>query len=301
MEWRSILASVVPTPPEFRQWMAAADARAVLRCSESDLDDLRRSGIATEDSKFDRFDIWNAGLYSETGNSKPELEMKLSGRLLELPGRDWVSPVTFRVLVEAACPRGVECDGLHWSPPAITGVVWQEHDVMPGRARWAGLVGRTGARATVHAPVAVSTWHAVLRDYRFHLMPVALATSTLATRRRRVGGCTALSMLLAEELADQGLQTRLREGFLVAGYVPRAHTWAEILDIDGAWKPLDISMAALARMFFTQEYAQFCLGSMLSRLVPVDFGATSFVRHLCHDQSSNLGPRVTMRYAQSLG
>jgi hypothetical protein len=296
MDWSSVLAHIVPTPPEFRQWVTADDVRTVLRCSEPDLDDLRRSGAATLNGAFDRFDIWNAGFYSGSRNSKPELEMQLSGRLLELPGRDWISPVTFRVLVESACPRGGECDGSHWSAPAITGITWEEHDVMPGRARWAGRVHRVGARATVHAPRAVSTWHAMLRDYRYHCVPAALATSTQATRHRRVGGCTALSLVLAEELAVHGLQARMREGFLVAGFAPRVHTWAELLDSDGAWKPLDISMASLARTFFTQEYARFCFGSMLNRLVPVDIGATAFVRHQCRDGSRNLQARVTMRY-----
>jgi hypothetical protein len=296
MDWRSVVANVVPTPAEHRQWVPAGKAQAVLRCSTADIEDLSRSGLATRNGSFDRFDVWNVGLYSGTGNSRPELEMELSRRLLDLPGRDWVSPTDYRVLVEADCPRGGACGDRQWSAPSIIGVTWSEHAVVDGRAHWVGRLRRTGARGIVRAPTVERSWNGIIQNYRFHLTPMALATSTNDTRRRRVGGCTALSLLLTEELTRQGLRARLRQGYLVAGFVARVHSWAEVHDTDGEWKPLDVSMAVLARRFFTSEYARFCRGSTLNRLVPIEVDGDLSVAHRCRDRTGEVRPRVTFRH-----
>jgi hypothetical protein len=280
MDWVPVLARVVVTPPGYRHPADAAYAQSILRCGKADVDMLFAACDEVLDSPLDRFDIWNTGLYSGSRRSRPELEMSYFRRFA-LRGGDWVAPIRHRVAFEAVCPRGDRCDSDTWPRPDIPGGTWHSSVLEQGRARWAGEVRRRGTTATVSSKLIAEIWRASLERYRFHFTCPALANAIPQTRRRGVGDCTALSLTLAAELGEHGLQARVRSGFLWGGTMGRVHQWVEVADSDAQWKVLDLSMALLADDFAMENYADFCFGSLSNRVIIAGDGDRTSVLHPC--------------------
>ncbi|NED99841.1 transglutaminase-like domain-containing protein [Phytoactinopolyspora halotolerans] len=278
MNWPPILDRVVRTPREYFCPIGPEKAREILSCSPADIRDLGHV-YGADRTRFDAFDVWNIGLNSGSGRSTPERELRYLGHLLA--STDWLDAVEYRLALEAGCPRGPACTSHDWRRPRLVGTSWSDPSYLPGRVRWAATTRRQGMHSRIRLQPILHAWRHTLASYRFHYTHPGLAADTAATRARRVGNCTGLSAVLAEDLNSRGVTARTRCGFLWGGLVGLAHEWVEARDADGRWKPLDPSMAALAATFFSPEYQRFCCGSMLNRLIPVASGHTATVQHWC--------------------
>ncbi|WP_304450697.1 hypothetical protein [Nocardiopsis sp. YSL2] len=293
-DWARALEHVSPTPDGYQEWVDADYARELLRCSDEEITRLRSSGIQTRGDGFELSDLWNVGLYSGTGASRPELEMVFFG-LVVSPRRDWIVPTEYSITLEAACPSEGDCVSDRWESPQLLGARWHEGKSTTGRVRWTGEITVSGRRDIVHDSQAQEVWAEFVNGNSFHYLFMRREQTPELTRTRRVGDCTALSAALSEKLAGHGLSSRTRDGFLFSGREARIHRWVEFEEDNGDWKPLDPSMAVLAPRFFTTEYAEFCKGSLLNRLVRIAPEDTFHVHHWCAEHRMDLIPAVALR------
>lgn len=280
MNWAPVLARVELTPPGYRQLVGAAYAKSILRCSQSDLDALVATCGEAPGSRLDAFDVWNIGLYSRSRRSRPELEMSYFWRTVLKRG-DWLEPIRHQVTFLAACPRGAACDSDSWSYPDVHGITWLDCVLRQGEAQWAGEVEQPGTTAIISSGLIARVWHASLERYRYHYTYPALAAVVQETQRRKVGDCTALSVMLVAELLDRGFRARVRSGFLLGGMAGRIHQWAEVADYDGHWKALDLSMALIGEIFSMKDYIDFCFGSISNRVISAGESGKTAVSHRC--------------------
>lgn len=292
MDWHKAFTHVVTTPPDHRQWIAPERALEILRCATPDLEALIQAGMPSRGGQVELFDVLNAGLYSGSQQSQPELELALLKRVLRAPVESWVAPVHHRVRAEASCPYGGGCDPTStWSDPDLVDTTWTGRERGPGFARWEGEIYAHGTRTAIADPAIRAAWDEMLASYRYQYTPPGLRTAE-AARERRVGDCAALSRLLTARLRARGRTAQVRQGFLLAGRIASTHQWAEVRDVDGALKPLDVSMAMLAPDFLTPQYAEFCLGSTMNRLLPAAAESTVAVRHECHGETARVVPQL---------
>ncbi|MBX7269051.1 hypothetical protein KIF24_25500 [Micromonospora sp. Llam7] len=275
------LGVVVPTPPEHRTWIPEVEALDTLRCTGEELEQLVAAGLVRDGGRYENYDVWNLGLLSGSGRSRPEREMVFFARVLKSFGADWVSRRRYEITGWAECPRAEDCPSRDWVAPALPDVVWEQEQIQPGRAEWRGQVVSSGMHATVRDPRVRDAWNHLLEQYRFHFTPASLSPDMASTLRRRVGDCEALCRVLLRDLLDLGIPTELEPGYIFGGARLRRHAWLRFADSDGQSKVLDPSMALLAEMFFTPEYKEFCFGSSINRVIRRDSGKEAFVTHPC--------------------
>lgn len=261
------LSVLVPTPPEYRVWIDGTRALKILRCSPEELEQLAHAGLPCEEGRFDKYDVWNLGLHSGSGRSRPELEMIFFGKGMPSSRAKWVSTHRYAVTASAQCPRGDDCPSSEWAVPALPDARWTGEDIRTGRAQWRGEVELSGRHATVLDLRVQDAWNDVITRYTFQFTPKRLAFEVDRTKVRKVGDCDALCRVLLRELLDLGISTELQPGYILGGERLRRHSWLTITDTDGRSKVLDPSMALLADMFFTPEYKAFCYGSVLNRVI----------------------------------
>jgi hypothetical protein len=194
----------------------------------------------------------------------------------------WIGSKRFRFTIEARCPQGPACASTEWLRPEILGARRIETVADRGRFLVTAEIEQAGRLGTISASEVRDAWRSVIAQYRFHYTYPKLAGSVTATRRRKVGDCVSLSRILAEQLLGLGFQARVSHGYIWSGVAARPHGWVEVVDEDENWKALDISMATLAADFFTPDYANFCFGSLLNRIIRVSDGRSAFV-HSCGD------------------
>ncbi|MGW9447092.1 hypothetical protein, partial [Bacillus mobilis] len=187
-DWTASLRHVSPTPDGYQDWVGADYARSLLRCSEEEVSRLGASGIQTREGRFDRSDLWNAGLYSGSGTSRPELEMKFFGAAVS-PRRDWTEPTGYRISLVAACPCGGDCTGNGWEPPRIPAARWHTSRTAAGEARWEGEVVLVGHRAAIRGVTARQAWRKFVDGHSFHFLFMREEQGPELTRARRVGDC----------------------------------------------------------------------------------------------------------------
>lgn len=289
MDWGRILEQVVRTPDKYYLPIDNAKAASVLGCSTDELGILWQAYDSPR-SRFDVFDVWNIGLFSGTGKSKPEQEIRYLSHLYERT--DWLEPVEYKIALDVTCPRGIRCTSSNWQRPDIPDAEWTDAAVDSGSARWAATVHRQGTNAEITDRTILDIWRTTIDKYRFHYTHPSIAGSAEATRARAVGNCTGLTIALAQLLDEADLQARTRCGFLWGGVVGLSHEWVEVRDTDGSWKVLDPSMAALADDFFTPEYKEFCCGSILNRVIPTAAGQAATVQHECDGSTFTTYPVV---------
>jgi len=276
VDWKQVLNNVVAVPPVYRNPVNANVGQFILRCSRSDLDALL---VACGDAGYpnpDKFDYMNIALYSGSGNSRPETEMAFLRRVI-MQRDDWGEPIRHKIGFQAACPQGASCESAVWCQPDIPGFTWIASKLEQGRAYWIGEIEQHAVASSVSSDLIAEAWHSALGSYRFHYTCRELALQVQETRRRGVGDCRALSALLAAELQTQGIETRIRNGFLFGGRRGRAHQWIEAIDTDGKWKVLDLSTAIHARDFALADYANIGFGSLSKRVI----AGQASVAHLC--------------------
>lgn len=289
MDWAGVVEQVVRNPDEYYLPVDDAKAGKILGCTTDDVGAVWKA-YDSQRSRFDVFDVWNIGLNSGTGKSKPEQEIRYLSHLYRRT--DWLEDAEYKIALDVTCPREMRCTSSNWQRPDLPDAEWVDSAVDTGAARWTATAHRHGTKAEISDDAILDIWHSTIDEYRFHYTHPSIAASAETTRARRVGNCTGLSAALAQILDESDLQARTRCGFLWGGVVGLSHEWVEVSDADGSWKVLDPSMAVLADDFFTPEYKEFCCGSMLNRVIPTAAGQDATVLHECDGSSFTTYPVV---------
>ncbi len=290
---------VVPSPPEHRVWSSEAQALDVLRCPQEQLDQLVAAGLFRDGGRYDNYDLWNLGLFSGSGRTRPEREMVFFGRILKSFRADWITSRSYEITGWAECPRAQDCPTPEWTVPALPDVRWESEEIQPGRAQWRGYVESSGHSATVLDPRIRDAWERLTTGYRFHFTPPSLSPDVASTLRRKVGDCDALCRVLMRDLLDLGIPTELEPGYIFGGSRLRRHSWLRVIDSDGESKVLDPSMALLAEMFFTPQYRAFCYGSITNRVIRRASFEAAFAPHPCTDGVKRLRYEFVLRPIRS--
>jgi hypothetical protein len=290
MDLRTAWRHVVPTPDRYRRLIRPATALAILRSPGLDPASIPGGVEVGGQTFFDAADMYNLGLYSRSRITRPEVDMHYLGRAIRRT--DWASAIQYSISVEAACPRAAECDGGDWKPLDIVGATWVRSGTEPGRVAYLGQGVRTGASALIRDPRISDLWRHMLGGYRFHFGPDELSARIAYTYRRKVGSCLGLSLALARHLEHLGIAAETRRGFLMCGGSAAPHAWVELHDVDGREKAVDPSLACLSPLFFTQRYADFCLGGTFNRTLPLRSGHDGKLRHHCGGEVLHVTPRV---------
>ncbi|MFI7110357.1 hypothetical protein ACIBK9_28890 [Nonomuraea sp. NPDC050227] len=288
MDLRQAWRQVVPTPPEYRELVDLGRTRQILRCPRLDPASIPGAIQVEDRTYFDVRDMYNLALYSSLGNTQPELEMKYLGRIVVQSDR--TRALRFNVAMSATCPQAAACESDDWEAPELCGSAWDKRIIVAGRAEWHGVITRQGTSATIQDTRIGEVWQYVLQRYRYHYTPPKLSLEVSYTFRWNIGDCVGLSLALAGHLKDIKRNAQMRVGYLVAGLGAQRHAWVEVVDNDGLTKTLDPSLACLAPMFFTKEYAAFCFGSTLNRALPLAKGELGAVRHRCRGLDILLRP-----------
>lgn len=275
------LSLIVPTPAEHRVWVDEVRALDVLRCTPARLAELVDAGLVREGDRYENYDVWNLGLLSGSGSTRPEREMIFFARMLKSFQADWVSTRRYAITGTVQCPRGDDCRFPEWVAPSVPDVRWAEEKIQAGRAEWRGEVELSGQKSTVRDPRVRDAWNRLVADYGFQFTPEQLALDVARTRERRVGDCDALGRVLLSDLLERGVPAELQPGYVYGGSQLRQHSWLKITDSDGQSKVLDPSMAILADMFFSPEYKAFCYGSRLNRMLPLAKHEDALASHPC--------------------
>lgn len=292
--WHEALRHIVATPQGFQQWITVDDAQSVLRCDEIDLREIATIGLAMVNGHYEASDVWNLALHSNSGNTRPELEMKYFNLLLK-SATAWIAPSRCAFSIRCQCPNGVDCKGGSWYPPDF------DLSLRPGPVNcrsersWSCDVVLVGHESAIKSNGVRLLWMDYLSQLRFHYTNPDLALQPETTLSRGVGDCKALSVALAHGLRDRGYVSRVRQGYLLGDISARVHYWVEVIE-EGDWKELDLSMAILCDRFFTSDYREFCFGSTLNRLLRVKPSGNALVRHCCGDSELELKAVVTTRF-----
>lgn len=265
MDWEAALNSVVVTPEGYRRPADIAYGLHVLRCSHSELGTLLRACDEAGNPGPDEYDYWNIGLYSGSKRSRPELELAFFWRFF-MKRRDWFSPIRHQVKFQAVCPWGAKCESALWGQPDLPGFVWTASRTERGRAWWVGGIERRSTASPMSSELIAEVWHSLLSSYRYQYTCPELAVVVQETRRRKVGDCLAVSMLLAAEFNERAVEARVCTGLILGGVTGRIHAWVEAFD-NGNWKSFDLSTAIHAKDFSLNEYADLCFGSLSNRVL----------------------------------
>lgn len=275
------LRTIVPSPVGTEQWTSRRDACVVLGTTDQGLQALVEAGMVERDGRVERFDVWNVGLRDRSWGARPAREMVFLNRLLRAGGGDWLAARTYDLTVTAQCPWGAGCADAEWARPALVGVHWVSESAAGSSATWRGRVVLEGAAGRVRSAAAAECWDRLMVDYRFQFTAPAVAADVALTRRRGVGDCVGLSLLLVEDLRRSGVEAWVCSGYMFGGLRMRQHQWVAVREADGGLTTLDPSMALLADDFFGPEFREFCCGSRSNRCLQLESAGDWYVEHRC--------------------
>lgn len=264
--WGAGVRAMVPVPPEHRQLEADATAvRATLRCSEEDLEALRRSGIVWVErggvQLFDPIDVYNVGLLSGSGRTVPEVASSYFSQLADAGYEAWTAPARTEVNVDRADEGSGELVGelgcLRF--PARDAAGRQTATYMPHPA--------------VEVPVSsrlTSLFDDILADFSFQLLPDSLKEDADAIAALGVGDCHGLSLVLAGRCAEAGFAAVVERGFIRGRFGWGAHAWVRVEDEDDRPKVLDptLPLVAASQGADAGGFSRFCCGRLVTRVVP---------------------------------
>ncbi|MEU2656784.1 hypothetical protein ABZ615_15810 [Streptomyces sp. NPDC007325] len=309
--WIDALDRFVPTPERYARYDTDRDsALAVMRCPPGVLDELMRAGLRhrTEGDRvlFDDSDIRNVAAASGSGGSVLELVQRYLFRFAVSDPSEWIDERGWAIRNLAACPLDPDCRepwefaplaagdfaGRSWHERTVTGGVEARGATVDGRpplAEFSATVRTEGAVRTVRDPLVRDAFHASLDEMRsgrvsYQAMPPELRHDPEAARANGTANCISVSLHLERVFTDAGLEARTRKGYLM-GILGSDHSWTEVRE-DQEWKVVDPVFALLGlRQGASEEFVEFCLGSVPNRLVPCDCPADlETVRHT-HQQS----------------
>ncbi|MET9764382.1 hypothetical protein ABZ016_35875 [Streptomyces sp. NPDC006372] len=305
--WLNGLAGIVPTPDEYVRFDVDREAAlGILRCSKDVLDLLVREGLRQRTvggrMLFDDSDIRNVATNSGLGTSVPELVQRYVFRFVTGDPSGWISPQTWTVRNLAACLESPDCAGDWAFAPLVCEqfggrardtrtVVGAEAaaggESVDGRvplARFDATVHLTGEVRRIRDPLVREAFRESLDEMltgrlRYQAMPTALRNDPAAARANGTVNCISVSLHLQQVFTEAGIRSRTRKGYVV-GMLGSEHSWVEVLE-DGLWKVVDPVYALLGlQQGAPEDYVEFCLGSILNRLIPCDGPADAeTVRH----------------------
>ncbi|KNB50820.1 hypothetical protein [Streptomyces caatingaensis] len=293
--WIDALHRIVPTPERYARFDTDRhSALAIMRCPPGVLDLLMKEGLryrADGDRVlFDDSDIRNVAAASGSGGSVLELVQRYLFRFAAAAPAEWTAERTWAVRNLAACPAGDPCaepwefaplaaedfGGRSWDVRTATGAAVDARgagvDGLAPLAEFAATVRTAGAVRRVRDRLVRDAFHESLDEMRsgrmaYQAMPPALRNDPAAARANGTANCISVSLHLERVFTDAGLEARTRKGYLM-GLLGSDHSWVEIRE-DGRWKVVDPVFALLGlRQGASQEFVEFCLGSVPNRLVP---------------------------------
>lgn len=279
----------------------------MLRCSEQILDQLIVSGLPCADrggtQRFDRYDLFNLGLYSNSGRSLPELAISFLSRVAAEDSAAWTDRRGWQVGIEMRCPRGASCGPRSaWefacpAPERFGGhladlSVGETGEVRGGEVRAGGpresfaftaSLTSEGHRARIAAPELRDAYATVIADFRFQIMPEELKQDDDQIQRLGVTDCDGLSAVLASACLRAGHEARVERGFMLGPFGLGHHSWVRVEDADGEWKVLDPALPMVAALGGSdvEAFSEFCCGSTLNRVVPCAAGHGRLAEHVC--------------------
>lgn len=307
--WVRSLEKLFAVPEPYRdECVDRAEALQTLRCGDVLLDELIERGLpcsgAHGDERFDRYDVFNLALYSESGRSVPEIAFQFALRWMAAPADSWFAPKHWTVRLGVQCGRAGGCSAHPSSSialprpdlfggslcdvivePSASGIGDGEVSLdSPGQLNLSCRVGSRGERMTLKSPRLAALVDEFMRvGYRWVRMPEGLQLQPELVLGHGVSNCISGSIHLERVLTDHGFQVRSRRGW-VLGMLDIEHAWIEVVDDDGHTKAIDPIFALLAAHAPLSNPAlkEVVLGSRMNRVLPTGHGAHQpLVRHTC--------------------
>lgn len=296
--WEKVAATIEFIPGKYSsKTEPEAVAQEMLRCGAADVDTLVDAGLPFEDRSgvryFDPNDLYNLGMYSNSGKTQPELAFRLLFRFAGRPVDALLRDKSWDFRVRLDCP---ECDGVapwHLAEPNVGrfgGSIAGRAAPAPsaGSAEYTATVTTTGALTPVRSPVLRQLTHDYLdAGYRWQMIPVAMQADYELVHGLGATSCIAASLLLAERFRDAGYQAEAKRGWfcgVLGGALDLPHACVEVTDDDGSLKTVDIAKAQLAARLSpdTKAFQELCLGSIYNKVIPsTASGNASFGYHEC--------------------
>lgn len=308
--WLSALRALIPMPEAYRRFdVDRISARGLLGCQNELLDRLLQGGIphcgAGDAVRFDYNDLANVALYSGAATSVPLAGQRMMVRYASGAPGTWTSPRRWKIDWRLGCHQP-HCPGGEWrvalpAPDVFGGRIEelscdQECSQQDGtliatgnsEVRLTGLVTTAGRRRPLRSGAAREVFDELLDDllagrYRFQWMHPSLRTDRAAVEVLRIMDCTVCALEIQRRLTSLGLTARTRRGRLL-GVLDVEHSWAEVLDEDGVFKPIDpvLALHAIRHRRGQAEFVDFCAGSIPSRFLPWAVAAGEpLARHRC--------------------
>ena len=119
--------------------------------------------------------------------------------------------------------------------------------------------------------------------YRWVRMPEPLQWQYERVLSAGVAPCISASLLLERRFAEAGYETFTRRGWLL-GMLDLAHSWLEVVDDDGVFKPIDPIFTWLTEYAPDPhpDLAEASIGSRMNRLLPAAMAANGrMATHEC--------------------
>ncbi|MFD5536702.1 hypothetical protein ACFWIJ_02295 [Streptomyces sp. NPDC127079] len=294
--WLDALRGLIPMPPKYRRFAVdRASALALLGCRAVVLDRLVAAGIphtGTGDAVlFDYYDLANIALYSGAVTSVPLAGQRMMIRYASAAPQTWTPPRGWDIEWKLSC-RDTSCPGGQWrvvlpTPEVFGGRIDEldcdqesvtENGVLTVQnspvVRLTGRVSTAGRHTPLKSAVARRLFDDTLGElldgrHRFQWMHPRLRTDSAVAEEIRIMDCTVCALRMQRQALAEGLTVRTRRGRFM-GVLDAEHSWLEVLDEDGVWKPLDpvIALLALRHKRAREDFVDFCAGSVPSRFLP---------------------------------
>jgi len=296
--WEKVASSIEFIPDEYSsKTQPESVAQEMLRCESAEIDRLVEAGLPFERRGgvryFDTNDLYNLGMYSNKGNTQPELAFRMLFRFAGRPVDDLLREKTWDFRVQLEC---TECEGeapWRFEAPEVTRfggrlVGGAAPEPGSGTAEYAATITTTGARTPLVSTELRRLTHDYLdAGYRWQMIPVAMQADYQLVHELGATSCIAASLFLAERFRAAGYRAEAKRGWfcgVLGGALDLPHACVEVEDDDGALRTVDIAKAQLAARLNsnTRDFQELCLGSIYNKVIPsTASGNASFGSHEC--------------------
>ncbi|SEG43191.1 hypothetical protein SAMN02982929_02133 [Saccharopolyspora kobensis] len=300
--WEKVAESIEFIPAEYSsRAQPESVAREMLRCESVEIDRLVDAGLPFEDRSgvrhFDANDLYNLGMYSNKGNTQPELAFRMLFRFAGRPVDALLREKSWDFKVELEC---VDCAGAapwHFEAPDVAryggrAEVATTPQPSSGTAEYAATITTTGARTPIVSPVLRKLTQDYLdAGYRWQMIPVPMQADYQLVHALGATSCIAASLFLAERFRSAGYRAEAKRGWfcgVLGGALDLPHACVEVEDDDGAVRTVDIAKSQLAARLSadTAEFQELCLGSVYNKVIPsTASGNAAFGHHECGSQT----------------